>query len=189
MKEFWKPVKGYEDKYLVSSYGRVLSLYTNSLRYAYVDSRGYHFIILCKDGKRSNKCVHRLVAKAFIPNPNNYPCVDHIDTNPSNNCVENLRWCTHKMNCANPISQQKRRENPSITSTKNNPINSIPIVRIGKDGDVKTYPSQSEAQRDGFRQSKVNECCRGKKHTHNGYRWMYLSDYETSLNQQCQSSL
>lgn len=59
---------------------------------------GYHFVALSKDNGYHNKLVHRLVAEAFIPNPNNYPCVNHKDGNKSNNSVSNLEWCTIKQN-------------------------------------------------------------------------------------------
>lgn len=109
--EVWKPVIGFEDFYLVSNKSRVKSVdrfveYTNGKA---VNHKGklikpnkkknkYVNIMLCKEGVEFTKRVHRLVAEAFIPNPHNYPVINHLDLNPSNNNVENLEWCTHKMN-------------------------------------------------------------------------------------------
>jgi hypothetical protein len=62
------------------------------------------------NGKRHHRKVHRLVAEAFIPNPNNLPEVDHIDTNKDNNCAENLRWCTHQENHLNPLTVKLKSE-------------------------------------------------------------------------------
>lgn len=70
-------------------------------------TNGYYCSMLFKNGKYKCFAVHRLVAMAFIPNPENDPWIDHIDTNPKNNKVSNLRWCTPKENCANPITKKK----------------------------------------------------------------------------------
>ena len=71
------------------------------------NDRGYEKIILSLNGKRYLKYIHRLVAEAFIPNPNNYKEVNHIDSDPSNNCVENLEWCDRKYNLNYMIKHQE----------------------------------------------------------------------------------
>lgn len=104
MKETWKDVKGYEGLYQVSGDGRVRRLpwlRCNRINYLHSteDKRhGYCRVMLSKYGVSKRFLVHRLVAAAFIPNPDNKPCVDHINRNRSDNRVENLRWCTHKEN-------------------------------------------------------------------------------------------
>ncbi len=115
MAEKWKPIKEYEGQYEVSNLGNVRSLRrkaTNGKGFQKKKNRllkpninkGYATVTLCKDGKPKVFLVHRLVAIAFIPNPEGKPIVDHIDTNPLNNTVDNLRWCTQKENCNNPKS-------------------------------------------------------------------------------------
>lgn len=117
MKEEWKDIPGYEGLYQISNLGRVKSLArkvkTKNGNYQGYNEKilktrkkGYCIVSLCKDRKIKGMQVHRLVAEAFIPNPENKPYVDHIDTNPQNNNVNNLRWCTQKENCLNPISRK-----------------------------------------------------------------------------------
>lgn len=102
MEEIWKDIKGYEGKYQVSNLGRIKVLnYKRSGQehiMATKNNKGYCEIRLAKDGKRKDFIVHRLVAQAFIPNPNNLPQVNHIDENKTNNCVNNLEWCTQAYN-------------------------------------------------------------------------------------------
>lgn len=105
--EIWKPIEDYEGLYEVSSCGRVRSLKRKAphiLKPAVANSMGYLDVLLYKEGKTKHKKIHRLVAEAFILNPENKPTVDHIDRNPSNNCVENLRW-------ANQSEQSFNKEN------------------------------------------------------------------------------
>lgn len=69
-------------------------------------SKTNNCVYLCKNGKIYPRLIYRLVAIAFIPNPENKPCVDHIDTNIKNNTVNNLRWVTQKENCLNPLTRK-----------------------------------------------------------------------------------
>ena len=100
MQEIWKDIKDYEGRYQVSNLGNVKSLKTNKLLYCSKSgrTRKYLRVGLHKNKTRKMFSVHELVAKTFIPNPNNYPCINHKDENPSNNCVTNLCWCTYKEN-------------------------------------------------------------------------------------------
>lgn len=113
--EEWRPVVGYEGLYEVSDWGRVKSL--GSERYhvirilkGYVGSIGYRVVNLYKDGKPIKKFIHRLVVEAFIPNPENKPCVDHINTIRDDNRVENLRWANYIENNNNPITKKRMSE-------------------------------------------------------------------------------
>lgn len=114
MSEVWRPIEGYEGIYEVSSYGRVrsmerdVSFYINGtlvthpkpsvIRKTKMERKGYLRLNLCKDGVKKFYSVHRLVAKAFIPNPHNLPQVNHKDENKLNNHVDNLEWCTCEEN-------------------------------------------------------------------------------------------
>lgn len=120
--EIWKPIKGYEGLYEVSNMGNVRSLdrhlmfgnkyclYKGKPKKPYLIPKGYLIVGLFKNNKGKHYSVHRLVAEAFIPNPKNLPCVDHINTVRDDNRVENLRWCDTAGNLANPISRKRRIE-------------------------------------------------------------------------------
>ena len=124
MEEIWKPVIGYEGLYEVSNLGRVRSIdrlvkYSNGqihlhkgrmLSPGLVHKLGYLQVALCNNGKIKHKMVYRLVAEAFLPNPDNLPQVNHKDENPFNNCVENLEWCTIEYNINYGTRTQKAIE-------------------------------------------------------------------------------
>ena len=117
--EIWKDIEGYEGLYQVSTYGRVKSLerdtvglfgpmhlgemILNCYEGFASESAVYFSVSLSKEKEKKTFSVHRLVAKAFIPNPENKPCVNHIDGNKHNNCVDNLEWVTHKENIEHAI--------------------------------------------------------------------------------------
>lgn len=117
MSEEWKSVEGFEGLYEVSNYGNVKSLdrlekVGNSMRIrhgrilkARAQKGGHLLVVLCKNGEIYHRTIHRLVASAFIDNPDNKPVVDHIDTNPANNCVSNLKWATVQENCMNSLTR------------------------------------------------------------------------------------
>ena len=108
--EIWKDIKGYEGAYQVSNLGRVRSLTRKVKTFNGVrtskgqllkplkTNTGYYRVDLKQNQKDKYMSIHRLVAEAFIPNPNNYPIINHKDNNPQNNCVENLEWCTQSYN-------------------------------------------------------------------------------------------
>lgn len=119
--EEWKPIKGFEGLYEVSNQGRVRSLdriiideigrnrlYKGRIMKPRDNSKGYHFVGLYKNGVIKTPTVHRLVAEAFIPNPDNKPEIDHLNTNRKDNRVENLMWATSKENNNNPLTLTKR---------------------------------------------------------------------------------
>lgn len=116
IEEVWKPIKGYEDKYLVSNLGNIVANNfqghgRQKQKTPTLNKEGYFCIMLWKNSKPKLFRVHRLVADAFIPNPDNKPQVDHINTDRLDNRVENLRWVTNFENSRNEITYKKIREN------------------------------------------------------------------------------
>lgn len=103
--EEWADVKGYEGLYWVNRSGQVKSL--KKIKKPATSNKGYLIVEIYKDNKRKKLLVHRLVAQAFIPNPNNYPNVCHKDDNPKNNEVNNLFWGTQKMNVQDMMSKKR----------------------------------------------------------------------------------
>ena len=97
-KEIWKDIPGYEGLYQVNQWGDIFSFYTNKKLKYRIEKGGYKHYILRKNKKQHKMTAHRAVALAFIPNPNNYPVVNHKDENPSNCYVSNLEWCTYQYN-------------------------------------------------------------------------------------------
>lgn len=108
--------------------------------------------------------VHRLVALCFISNPHNYPEVNHIDENPSNNDISNLEWCEHKYNI-----------NHGTRTTRSATSRSKQVKQLTMDGElVKIWISTSEAGRNGFIQTVISKCCNNKQLTHKGFKWEYF---------------
>lgn len=169
MKEIFKDIEGYEG-YQISNYGRVKSLKFGKDRILkpQKDSKGYLMVWLCKEGKRKQHLVHRLVAIHFIENPNNYPMVNHRDENPLNNCVSNLEFCDAKYNSNYGTRNQRVAE-----SNTNNPNTSKPVLCVETG---KIYPSAREVYRQlGFSQGNISSACRGRLKQAYGYTWKYVS--------------
>lgn len=145
---------------------------------------GYIQVCLCKDNKKSAPTVHRLVGKAFLPNENNLPCIDHIDGNRENNTAGNLRWCTVEENMNYDIVKKNishvQRSNERCRKHQRDTHEKIkrPIVAIFPDGRVREYPSAKDAEADGFEHSNIAACCRKKIKTHLKCRFYYKEDYE-----------
>ena len=174
-KEEWRPIQGYEGKYEVSNYGSVRSIdhtVRNGHGYRVVRGRvlktditcnGYEMLRLGKNGK--HKAVHRLVANAFIPNPNNLPDVNHKDENKSNNLYTNLEWCNHSYNALYGTCQERLRK------YKNTPV----LMVDKKSGEVLgLYESMKIAmEKTGVNKVTISAVCRGIRKTGGGYIWKY----------------
>ena len=177
--ETWKDILGYENLYQVSDQGNVRSLEHKVKKgrggiYSLPERKlkpaknkfGYLYITLCKEGIRNRYFVHRLVAQAFIPNPDNLPYINHKDECKTNNRVDNLEYCNAKYNCNYGTHNEKLSK-----SLINNPLISQAVVCIETGI---TYPSIMEVYRlFGFSQGHISECCIGKRKTAYGYHWKY----------------
>lgn len=108
--ETWKLIQEINNLYAISSQGRIMSMRDGHIMKTVIRSGYENAILSDKNDKQKGFLVHRLVAKAFIPNPNNYPIVNHKDENPLNNTVNNLEWCTQKYNCIYNNAHLKRGE-------------------------------------------------------------------------------
>lgn len=131
-----------------------------------VEKHGYHRIGLRKDGKRRFFNIHRLVARAFVPNPDNLPEVNHKDENKNNNHADNLEWVSSQQNC-NHATRNKRIEAHSSRKRA--------ILQLTTSGDVvKEHNSISAASREtGISVASIGGVCRGEHHTAGGFRWQY----------------
>lgn len=196
--EIWKPVIGYENHYEVSNRGNVRSLMYKGGRHIHtihqtLKPSGYYEVILTENKKSFYKPVHRLVAEAFVPNPHNKLCVDHIDTNRQNNNASNLRWCTHKENANNPISRKHQRIAQAVEMKKKWEKGLCerikkPVLQYSLQGlFIKRWESATSAARACCPQGKrvdsmqkgITSCCRGEKRQCMGFVWIY-EDYFTS---------
>ena len=188
MEEIWKTIEN-NPNYEVSNMGNVRSVdrFVNcnggvafkkgKILKKYLSKRGYYVVNLSIKQYK----VHRLVAEAFIPNPDNKPQVDHINTDKTDNRVENLRWVTNKENMNNPITQQ----NCSKNNYWNGKVglkhrNSIPIYQLTKEGEIiKEWECAAAVAKElNISSIGIRRCCQGKAFTAGGYVWKNVSDYE-----------
>lgn len=179
MIEIWKPVKNYEYYYEISNFGNIRKIGgKNQYRYykiektitPYKDEKGYLRVGLSKDNKRIVKRVHQLVAQEFIPNPNNYSEVNHINGNKTDNRVENLEWCTHQQNIEHAWGTN------------------LSIPRYGKENKTSKRVKQYDRQLNFIKEwdcisdiertlkisaSHISQVCNGKRKSTGGYIWKF----------------
>lgn len=136
---------------------------------------GYLKVMLSKDNNNYNKSIHRLVAEAFIPNPENKPQVNHIDGNIKNNSVYNLEWVTCSENILHSYNVLHKTPNRSMLGKFGKEHNRSKIIQQIKNGKVITeFYGSAEAQRHtGIWKSVICNCCNGKAKTAGGYQWSY----------------
>lgn len=179
MQEIWKNVKDFEGYYKVSNLGRVKSLErkvkTGIKHNEFVIKKGkllnntllntgYYQVNLSKNGKTKKKQVHRLVAEAFLENPNNYKEINHKDENKQNNKVENLEWCDRKYNINWGTRTQKAKEKLSKKINMYNLNNEF----------IKQFSGINEASRImNISTNTICLCCQGKRNKAGGYKWKY----------------
>ena len=163
-KEYWKDIPGFEGLYQGSTLGRIMNSRTGRILRP-GNACGYLRVVLRKDGENCNKLVHILIAETFLPNPENKPCIDHIDGNRHNNCVSNLRWCTYKENQNNPITRKRISEGRKK-----------PVICYNNYGIIKVYISIRDTEKDGFKYKNVCSCCKGKRQFHHGCQFRYATE-------------
>ena len=191
--EIWKDIKGFEGLYQVSNWGRVKSLERvvqfgkqkrivkskiRKLNHIRIHSNYTQtFVTLYNKQKRKDFIVGRLVAETFIPNPENKPCVDHKNADPTDNRVENLRWVTHKENSNNPITLSNmsiaHKGKTGLKGDKNK--YSKKVLQFDLEGNfIKEWDCLHQIEETiGLSHIQVSRCCRGIYKTSGGYVWKY----------------
>ncbi|MGH2435041.1 MAG: NUMOD4 motif-containing HNH endonuclease [Pseudomonas sp.] len=162
--ERWRVIDGYDGEYWVSSHGRVCSLKgRDPIILKPGDSAGYHSVNLLKNGSQKSTKIHRLVAEAFLENPDGFPTVNHKDGDKLNNRTENLEWTSYSENNRHALYSGLKSQ-------------VIAVVAIPVSGAVGYYfPSMSATKNMGFCQGAVSAVCLGKKRTHHGFRWQRIA--------------
>ena len=170
MLEEWKIIKEF-DNYEVSNLGKIRNKNKKILK-QFINNKGYLQLTLYKNMKKYTVKVHRLVAKAFISNPNNLLQINHKDGNKQNNCVDNLEWCTNSYNQleANRMGFCKNRIKKSNEKTRKL------IGKYDKNGNlIKKYISLKEASnKNNISYKSMSLCACGKTKSSGGYVWKYL---------------
>lgn len=167
----WKDIDNFPG-YQISSLGRVKSLNyhnTNKENILKPDTSGrYARITLSKNGRIERFMIHRLVAEAFLENPENLPVVNHKDENSFNNCVDNLEWCTVQYNNSYGSKVERMRQKLNI-----------PVVQLTLDGElIKQFASITEAANEtDYCKSDICRNCKDKSKTCHGFKFKYLSDW------------
>lgn len=177
MQEIWKDIKGYKGLYQVSNFGKIKRINPKMKILKETDNgNGYKIVGLCKNNKRKNYYVHRLVAEAFIPNLNNFKEINHIDNNKSNNIVNNLEWCTRNYNVKYSYDRGYHipPKNMLGRKGKNHPI-SKPVKQYDLNGNfIKEYESANLAsQATKVCYMSIKKCRCGRQKTAGGFIWTY----------------
>ena len=188
MEEIWKDIKGFEGRYQVSNMGRVRSLdmvlegKNRNSPYTFEYQRsgkvlkplkkrnGYYQVCLRHNGKAKYISIHRLVALAFIPNPNKLSCVNHKDEDKANNIESNHEWCTQKYN-SNYGTRNERLRKYAISNVMR------PVVQYDMEGNViDTFESLSDAEnKTGISNINIGGVCKGRRKSTHGYVFKFLN--------------
>lgn len=173
--EEWKDVEGYEGHYQISSLGRVRNLsklkrYHNTIFIGKVGGWGYRTVELYKGKTKSSFLIHRLVAKAFIPNPYNLPYVNHKDENKLNNCADNLEWCTPKYN----VNYGGARRRMSENSGRNRAV--VMYDMNGEKLDRFYNINEAKIAIGAKNHTTISQCCQLKRLSYKQRIWLYEGD-------------
>lgn len=159
----WKPIKGFENRYLISNDGNVFSIKHNKNIKQEI-RRNYYSVQLFNGKQYKHYSIHRLVASNFIPNPNNFPYVNHKDENKLNNHVSNLEWCTASYNVkyGTAIAKAIKKKSKSV-------------LQLDKQFNlINKFSSISEAERQTkIPNANIVKCCKNMRKTAGGFIWKY----------------
>lgn len=177
MIEIWKPIPEFNGRYEVSNLGRIKS-FTRKKEGEIIngspDGKGYIMVKLYYGSQKNKMCkVHRLVAEAFIENPNNYPQVNHKDEDKTNNCVDNLEWCTNEYNINYGTGRMRASLSNRCCSTT-----SKKIYSVDDDGNITYYDSIGEAERQigGSHSNIIGALKKNKRKKAYGSYWYYYEE-------------
>lgn len=182
--EEWRPVVGYEDKYQISNIGRIAKVHPDFKLLIPTDHRGYHKIMLFKNYERRKHSVHRLVAFAFIPNPENKPDINHKDRIKDNNCVENLEWVTSRENNKHylksinwkPAIRQYKIPNLIKNNRVTNKTSRMVYVYNTEGIFIKEiFGLQVTAKQQNTKPRSIYKAIK-KKQSHKGFRYSYIKE-------------
>lgn len=190
MKEKWAKIPGTDFEYFISNMGRIRSSDAvihrkngkdlprkGKILSPGTNGAGYKQVYLRMNGKKVKLYVHRLVAEAFVPNPEGKDVVNHLDFNPQNNVADNLEWVTENENYMYSYDrgryawtdQRRANHRKGMEEHQAKPV----IGRRLSDGSEIRYTALNDCKRDGFQPSCVCNCCKGIRATHKGYVWRY----------------
>lgn len=173
MKEIWKPIIGYEGLYEISNFARVKRLRrykSNHSKMQFIPecilkqtimNNGYLSVGISLNCKRKCFLVHRLLAIHFIPNPNNYSYINHIDGNKLNNNLDNLEWCTQQYNVIHSYNNNLNKRKKKVNQYDLN------------GNFIKTWDSVTEAQK-YYKNSSISAVCLNKRKSASGFIWKYF---------------
>lgn len=187
MQEIWKDIEGYEGSYQVSNCGKVRSLtrkvscmggqrtIKGKVLKPTVSSNLYLTVDLRQHQKHKTQSIHRLVAQAFIPNPQKYNVINHKDNNPQNNIVTNLEWCTQSYNVKYAYEKGNAKRTSGCFKKGNIPHNRRKINQYSKNKDfICSYISIKQASNyTHIKRSAINNCLTKRCRTSGGYIWEY----------------
>ncbi len=176
--EQWKVIPGF-DSYEISNTGKIRSHVRKEIIMKPADNGvGYLRVVLHQNDKKRSVYVHRLVASAFVENPDNKPLINHIDNNPLNNNADNLEWCTYKENSEWMVAQGRNKRTTEWLSNLHQSQRKFykPVIGTNvKTGEKIRFEYLNDVAKLGFQPSCVCNCCKKIRDSHKGYRW----DYET----------
>lgn len=172
--EIWKAINGF-DGYEISNYGRIRNT-KGEIMQTSGNGLGYAIFRRTINGTYKKEYVHRLVAFAFIPNPENKPCINHLDCNTKNNRADNLEWCTKAENTAYMIKLGRNKRTEIWIQRLNTGLEPMRKRVVGvavKTGETIEFDGVNKTREAGFQPSCVSNCCKGIRKQHKGYIWRY----------------